>query len=282
MTLRSIGLRTDLWFHVAANAVIAEREGFLAIRTPDQPDYYWGNCLVLASPPTVEQLPLWEQRFDREFHGLRSQHRAFTWDVAPPLADRVVERFREAGYDHGESVVLVAERTQPPPHPNADCVVRRIESDAEWNQVVELQTDVGFEEFAEFFGSDRAAVRAFVVRGLAPRRRMIARGAGLWMGAFLGRELVADAGLFWDGDVARVQAVETRATHRRRGLCATLLHRMSGLAFGALGIHALVIEADIEGGVAGIYRSVGFVDRERLGSLLCASKDSPRDGSNPT
>jgi len=275
LNLRSIGLRSDFMFHCPSVAEIADKGDFLAVKTPGHPDYFWGNYLVFDRAPSRDDWRSWEREFEEAFRGQPAEHRAFTWDVTdtvrPPASPEVVESFLEGGYDYSETVVLVMRRLEPPPHPNYSCVYRQITSDADWEKAVELQTLCGRETFAELGYTD-GEIRAFVLRTLVVRRELVAKGAGLWMGAFDGDELVADAGLFWENGIGRFQSVETKSERRRQGICATLIHRASMLAFDELGLRALVIETDHDGPAPTVYKSVGFREVERLGSFLRAPK----------
>jgi len=50
MKVRSLGYRTDLIFPRFDGEII-DREGYLVIRTPTNPTYFWGNFLLFQNPP---------------------------------------------------------------------------------------------------------------------------------------------------------------------------------------------------------------------------------------
>lgn len=87
---------------------------------------------------------------------------------------------------------------------------------------------------------------------------------GAWFGAFEGDQLVAHMGMFHDDTVARYQAVETRATHRGRGICAALLSHVSAWAASRApdAVQVIVAEADSDAGR--LYRRQGFAPTETL------------------
>jgi hypothetical protein len=48
----------------------------VVVRTPGNPTYYWGNCLLLEAPPGDDELAHWLRRFDKEIAASQpaSQH----------------------------------------------------------------------------------------------------------------------------------------------------------------------------------------------------------------
>jgi ribosomal protein S18 acetylase RimI-like enzyme len=270
MRVRSLGIESDLIFH-RRNGEVVECGNYLLVRTPTQPNYFWGNYLIYARAPRGEQLSDWEITFGREFSGQPlSTHRSFTWDangMADPLAPGEIEAFRELGYEYDISVVLTASRVSEPPHPNSQVGYRRLLREDDWQQMLDLQLQNRSEQFAE------APYREFLRARVAAWRELVNAGAGVWLGAFDADRLVADAGLFWEGKLGRFQNVETRESYRRRGICGTLVHRLSEYGFAEAGLTHLVMLADEDYHAARIYESLGFERTERVGSLCSYDRD---------
>ncbi len=88
----------------------------------------------------------------------------------------------------------------------------------DWTKAEALQAKIGLED-----GRDPKFYGPYLARRNAGRRDQITKGIGQWFGAFDGDRIVAQLGMFHDGSLARYQSVETRATHRRRGICSALL-----------------------------------------------------------
>jgi hypothetical protein len=90
----------------------------------------------------------------------------------------------------------------------------------DWTKAEALQAKIGLEDgrVPKFYGP-------YLARRNAGRRDQITKGIGQWFGAFDGDRIVAQLGMFHDGSLARYQSVETRATHRRRGICSALLRQ---------------------------------------------------------
>jgi GNAT superfamily N-acetyltransferase len=95
-------------------------------------------------------------------------------------------------------------------------------------------------------------------------RRVCEQGHGAWFGAFYEEEMRAGLGIFSVGSgVARFQAVDTHPAHRRQGLASHLILTAGVYALSELGAETLVISADPDYHAIDIYRSLGFVERER-------------------
>lgn len=250
MEIPSLAFRTDLALARLAGSEVEEHDGYVAVRTPDNPDYYWGNYLLLPRPPAAGELPGWEETFARTFP--RSRHRAY--GVAAADGTRAdLAAFAEAGFETEASSVMTATVVHEPPRPNRDATYRRLVSDDDWAQQLELWAS----------SEDDRVHREFVVAKVAAERRMAETGAGGWWGAFVGDRLLSSMGLVAASPgLARFQQVQTHPEARGRGLAGTLVHRVSEFGFDELGARTLVMVADPDYLAIRIYRSVGFADAE--------------------
>jgi ribosomal protein S18 acetylase RimI-like enzyme len=144
-----------------------------------------------------------------------------------------------------------------PPHPNHAAVLRELAGDDDWRQSTQLRAVCDGEE------ASSAPVPAFIIARDAARRTLGGTGHGAWFGAFLDGQLASQLGVFSDGrGVARYQEVATHPDARRQGLAATLLCHAAQYAIGHLAATTLVIVADAGESAIGVYRGVGFADRE--------------------
>jgi GNAT superfamily N-acetyltransferase len=251
--ITSLGFRTDVALRVREGAQVTDRGDHLVIRTPDNPNFWWGNFLLLARVPGPGQSREWLARFAAEFPGAR--HVALGVDTADDPA--VPEDLMAAGLEPERATVLAAVlaagQLRPPPHPNTEAEIRPLDSDADWRQSVDLATRCydGGEP------GDYLELRAVA------RRRVTQSGAGAWFGAFEGGRLMAQLGLFDAGDgYARYQHVETDPAARRRGLAGTLVWTAARYGREVLRPSTLVIVADPADTAIRVYRACGFTDRQ--------------------
>jgi hypothetical protein len=69
--ITSLGFRTDVALRVLEGAEVTDRGDYLVIRTADNPDFWWGNFLLLARLPGPGQGREWLARFAAEFPAAR-------------------------------------------------------------------------------------------------------------------------------------------------------------------------------------------------------------------
>jgi ribosomal protein S18 acetylase RimI-like enzyme len=252
MEISSLGNRTDLAMLERSGSEISDRGTHLVVRTPDNPSFWWGNFLLLPeSPADEERAAEWLNEFEREFPEAR--HRALAVDGTDgSLAD--LAPFTALGLEAEESSVMTAETVHEPPRPNTGATYRKLASDDDWAQQIDVARageDVGYE-------------LPFVTAKTRAERRLVDAGYGAWWGAFEGDRLLASMGLFTASEgLARFQSVKTHPDARGRGLAGTLVHRVSRYGFEELGARTLVMVADPGYLAIRIYRSVGFADTER-------------------
>jgi ribosomal protein S18 acetylase RimI-like enzyme len=261
MQARSLGFRTDLIFHRFSGEV-GDRGDHLLIRTPSNPTFRWGNFLLYERAPEPGDVERWEAAFAAEVgEPPETTHKVFAWDS--PAGERgSVDEFIAAGYRLDESVVLSARPDDivRPPKYDDEVVVRSLSGDEDFRQAIDLSV-ANRDEW-----EDEAGFREYVTHKFEERRAMTAAGLGTWFGAFLGDRMVAECGLYSDGELARYQAVDTHPDYRRRGICSTMVHQVAEYGIQQMGARQLVMVADENYFAKDIYASVGFKRTEkRLG-----------------
>jgi GNAT superfamily N-acetyltransferase len=254
VNISSLGFRTDLRLLELSGSQIEDRGTHLVIRTPDNPTYFWGNFLLLKQRP----VPGGEREVIGAFHTEfpEAKHVSIGIDGTEDQTDEL-QAFVEAGMEIDSGIVLTTGQLVEP-RPVADgVVVRALESDDDWEQRARLSWVLYPETSEETF-------MAFARGKNAQERALVARGIGQRFGAFVDDALVSTAGIFvTHAGVARYQSVETHPEHRRQGLAAAVVHAAGQHARATYNSDTLVIAADHDGDAIRIYRSLGFVDRER-------------------
>lgn len=244
-----MALRTELSLLRTSGSLVEEHDTHLVVRTPANPDFYWGNFLLLPeAPATGEEVGRW----------LDEHHRAFPAATHVTLGiDRIegadLTPLSDAGMRLDVPVAMTASEVHPPPRPDTTAEIRQLAGDGDWEQVIDL-TMAGEED-------DPHLTRSFIARRAAANRSLVDGDHGRWWGAFIEGRLVASMGIVRaDEGLGRFQSVKTHPDHRGRGLAGTLVHRASTDAFATLGVHTLVMVADPDYLAIRVYRSVGFVD----------------------
>ena len=257
MDVRSLAYRTDLMVRGRSGSSVTDHGDHLVVRTPTNPSFWWGNFILVPGPPAPGDPTRWRALFSREFP--HADHCAIGVDsiggetgpdaelAALDLAARV-------------STVMCASALAPPARPApGEVVVRVLAGDADWRAAGELRAAVARDE-----GEDSPGHHEFLARQLAASRALTQGGHAWWFGAFDGEALRSTLGIVTDArGLARYHAVETHPEHRRRGLAGTLVHVAAEHAIAHAGVRTLVIVAEPGGPADGLYRSLGFSERER-------------------
>ena len=259
----SLGWRTDLNF-ARFDGELIERADCIAVRTPSNPTYWWGNFLLFDHAPLAGDASEWSRRFEAEIGCHQSESRHTTFGVDAREAFELPNDFVERGFSLYASNVLTMRREQlrapraalPPGFRFA-----ALKLPEQATQAVELQVlcDAGDHLPVEGY-------RLFRQRQMSRYESMGRQGLGDWFGVFAetasGEQIVADCGLFHAGPggdaLGRFQHVETHPSFRRLGLCSALIHAVCADAFERLKLHTLVIVADPLDVAIGLYESLGF------------------------
>lgn len=249
----SLGYRTDLALLAGGGSVVEDRGDHLVVRSPHNPTHWWGNLLLLDRPPAPSDAIAWLERFAATFPD--AGHVALGVDGTDGrVAD--LAPWAAAGLVVEAQAVMTATSVHLP-RPRTAAVCRRLASDDDWQQSVELRVRCadGPEEPAAF--------RAYATAQARTRREMVGAGLGTWYGAFAGDRLVCQMGLFAAGPgLARFQSVETDPAHRRQGLASSLVAEVSRYGVEVLGARTLVMVADPDYHAIALYLSLGFVEAQ--------------------
>lgn len=247
MKLSSLGHRSELIF-TSFDGAFETRLNYAVLRTLSNPNYFWGNLLILPNAPQKGDCEKWIELFKNEFTDPRIYHMTFTWNE-----DQVgdVSEFLAQGFALESSAVMQASAVRPPPKFNSEIIVRPIAAD-EWSDMIELQVRAADDhlpkiEWRKFY---EAQSRRFMAMEKA--------GMGHWFGAFLDNSLVAGLGIFHHEGLGRFQSVATDPAFQRRGICGTLVYRSARFALEEMPINDLVMCADPNYFALKIYQSVGF------------------------
>lgn len=238
---------------------MAHDERYIVVRTPEAPDYFSGNMLVLEARPLPGDLP----RLEYDFAQLIGTpptiaHRSFAWhEGAAGTID--FDAYATHGYRASLCSVLIAERaTMRPAAINGAIEVRLFDSDRDWDAWTRL-------ELAETSDPASDVSRRYIDYQRSAYRRLIERQWGNWWGAFIDGELVGSLGLFFFGNIGRFQSIVTREDHRGKGICRTLVTEVVKRTAGMR--DRLVVVADEAHRAIRIYESLGFVAQARIGNL---------------
>lgn len=228
--------------------------GYTRIRTPSNPSFHWGNFLFFDTSPVPGDEIRWRSAFAQEFPGVN--YEAIGWESGAPEKDDL-SAFEALGLEREVCSVMTGRSVNPPQHTNTEVIIRPLETDSDWAQVLENQVLHRSEEYEE------AGYGIFKAAQMENYRKLQSDARGAWFAAFLGEKLVADCGLFFDGKLGRFQSVGTHPDYRRRGICGTMVHAVARYGFDTWGLETLVIVAEDDQPAGRIYASLGFTVTEK-------------------
>jgi ribosomal protein S18 acetylase RimI-like enzyme len=255
MKITSLGYKTNFIFAKFSGSIIDQGD-YTLIKTPKNPGYYWGNFIVFDKAPVSGDYKKWKNLFDKEFSYYKEPHHyAFTWDTEAAKPEDINE-FIDNNFDLDTEVVLTTSRLNPPPHVNEKLELRKIKTDEQWQQIIDLQVASAD---PKYMNED---FEKFKQEQMSEYRSMSEAGHGFWFGGYIDDLLVGDMGLFYEGDIGRYQSVGTHPEHRRKGVCGTMVYKVGQLMQADFNLRNLVMVADENYHAARIYESVGFKKTE--------------------
>lgn len=253
MEIKSIGLKSDLMF-LEWTSDIKDRGEYLKIETIDNPKYFWGNLLVFNRPPQASDYLHWIEIFKTEFSkNPEIEHITFTWDIFGSKPD--LSLFLENGFNKEEVIVLTCSEIKKQ-FDNNSIQLKKIETNEEWEQVINLQFQTGIETD----GYLPEKYRPFIQQKFEHYKKLIDNGHGEWFGAFQSGVLVSDLGLFGNKEFMRFQSIETKTSHRKQGIAQNLIE----FASHQLISENYIIQALHDGPAIDMYMKIGFNIKEVL------------------
>ena len=291
----SLGWQTEFILH-RLDARIDERDDCITVRTDANPNFYWGNCLVLPAAPADDALAFWLARFHALVAAGRPEVRHVAVGIDAARQGCELPAWCAAGFDIDEVVALAlrpggllplrqkAQQPQTPQAPQSPQTpqtpqqpqqppwqLRLIEDERNREALIELQCQ-------DSVPYEPAGYRRFQQRQQQRHARLAQQGRGAWFGLWCGDTLAAQCGLMRDhagpGALGRFQQVSTHPDWRRRGLCTALVHGVSQWGFQHWQLAQAVLCADPRDVAIHIYQSLGY---QPIGEFWQLQRNAPQD-----
>jgi GNAT superfamily N-acetyltransferase len=240
-----LGWATDVMVSQLSGSSIVDHGDHVVIRSPENPHFHWGNCVLVTEAGDPDDADRWMSVFHENIPdadwvaiGLSRMPAAGSWD-RHPVTLRPIETLATAD----------PPKQTPPPQ---GYTFRPLAGD-DWIQVIDRQladNDIS----GEYDPHDQ---EAFLRQRIATQRRLCERGDAAFVGAFSAGRLVGELGIVRCGRIARYQDVGTAADHRRRGLASHLLGVAAQWA-AERGCRRWVIVTEATNPAGRVYRAAGF------------------------
>ena len=212
MSTMSPGWKTDLDILALTGSTITEHDDHLVVKTPHNPDYHWGNCILVLDPTHINDAQKWVNIFKQEFPEK-------DWlAVGLPVMPKDTGAWEAFGIEL-EQLDVLSTKARPNQVQAPDGYTTRAFLDSDWEHLTQREIADGISEG----NYPKEAIESFVLETNATRRRLCEMGDAAWFGVFHGDLLVSNLGIIRCGTTGRYQSVETLVSHRRKGLASHLL-----------------------------------------------------------
>lgn len=256
--LNSLALKTNLIFHKHESEII-ENDGYIVIKTPSRPNYFWGNYLItnerIQKQDDLNKLiHLYQSHFPNN-----DRYIAIAFDIIDgDIGDQdIIESSRFKIY---QNKVLSTNQLNKPKYYNDQLCIKKVDLFNELNDLIEVHID-------ENWYLPKEEEKPFLKTKFESLKPLHEQGNGERFGVYIDNKLVADLGIYKDGDIVRFNDVVTHPNYRNRGLCSNLVYYASQYALKTWGASILVMEADENYHAARIYESVGFKQTESFRAI---------------
>jgi GNAT superfamily N-acetyltransferase len=241
-----IGWTTHVAVLTFSGSSVDDHGDHLVVRTPANPTYHWGNCILVTDPTAADDADRWLQVFGAMFPSA-------TWvAIGLPRLPDDRRAWSACELDLEVDEVLVAS-TLPDQTTRPDgFTVRRLTGD-DWEQDVALT----IAENERTRDGETDAYTAFARRQTEAKRAISARDDAAYFGAFAHGLLVASLGIVRCGTTGRYQNVLTDASYRQRGLASHLLGVAARWA-ASHGCDCWVIVTEATNPAGRVYQRIGL------------------------
>lgn len=242
----SPGWTTDLEILRLTGSEITHAEDHVVVRTPHNPGYRWGNCILVLDAESINNPTLWISRFTELFpdKGWNS--------IGLPEMPSDRRSWEEKGFYLEKLDVLTTTRLPKQTTMPERYTVRQF-SDDDWTQLTQLE----IKGFGHDSNHDKNEIEDFVRQTNRVRQQLCQNGNAAWFGALLGDQLISHLGVVKCGETARYQSVETDVEHRRKGLASHLLGKAAEWS-RRQGCDNWVIVTEETNDAGRVYRRAGF------------------------
>jgi GNAT superfamily N-acetyltransferase len=218
----------------------------LVVKTPHNPNYHWGNCILVMDAGSTRDSEKWIQRYSDVFP--ENQWLA----IGLPEMPTSTEGWIRQGVTL-EQLDVLSTKTCPMQQPAPIGYTSRMFTHQDWETLIQKELADGLSEG----GYEPQIIESFILETNSNRNHLVSSGKAAWFGAFFEDEMVANLGIIICGETGRYQSVETSAIHRRKGLASHLLGLAANWSMNQ-GCKNWVIVTQETNDAGRVYRRAGF------------------------
>ena len=244
-----------------AGGEVLSRDGYQICRLRELGHAATFNQLLLSETPKSHQVRYWMRAFRQEFGDIQATpHQCLTWSG---LDEEAALAFREAGFAVFSSTVHSTTSVIAARNLANDVTITPLTSNDHWAALNDHETVDGPPHIP------KDIYHSFVAAKNHWNRSWVEAGRGAFFAILDDGGILASLGIFiTDAGLARYQSVLTQPGHRRKGLCAHLLHHAGHYAIHEHRAHTLTIISDKDGSASRLYQHCGLVPVASLTTAL--------------
>ena len=255
-----LGLRSEYVIN-HLSSTFSEEEDVIVLRSPDDPNYYFGNLLALKVPLDSRTPAQWQTRFRELFRSVPEvQHCTLIWAREESTPANVRE-FQRLNFEYEENHILKVRREdfRVPERLNSEPEYRALQTTSDWQQWTALNIAEKLDDHRE------DELRPYLQGRIHNYQRLEEKGFGETLGAFQNGRLIGYAGLYHLDGLARFQNVHVIPSAQNRAIARTILTQLTQRLPDS--VQELIIVADEHYHASALYQSLGFHIAERECSL---------------
>lgn len=242
----SAGWETDLSILNLSGSIIQDFNSHLVIRSPDNPEFHWGNFILVKDSKTIENATRWVEIFKENFPDA-------TWTaIGLPKYPVSTKSWKDLALEIERLEVLKCD-SMPKLANIDDAYTSRIFEREDWDRLYEYEIAQNLDSGEH----DSSSFEKFIRNTISVRKNLCDQQKAAWFGAFHKEALVAMLGIVICGEAARYQDVQTDKKHRRIGLASHLLGEAAKWS-AEMGSKSWVIVTESTNDAGRVYRRADF------------------------
>jgi hypothetical protein len=257
--MNNLGFLTDFKL-LGTDSRVTEYANYFLVKTPSNPTFIDGNCLVLKSPKLLQDKERLERDFKTHFEARTNQHH-LSFKLMEIVSDELLQAYLGDQYEYDKLAVMTYEAAKDLAivRENKASEIRAFSLNSDWEQWTKNEIEERPIIFTE------ASFKGYLLGRRLVYRQLVEQGFGNFYGVFQNGELLASAGLYVFDNIGRFQQVRTIEKARRQGMCRALIQFI--YTQNATQMQEAVMVADEEYHALKLYEGLGFESKQNQYSL---------------